>query len=194
MIERAPANPNPRKLIIFLDCGDTIIDESTETRDEEGIVLDGRVIPGADVLVKTLAERGFRLAIVADGAAQSFKNLLIRNGLYECFETLIYSENIRATKPSPRMFKAAMGAMELDETDITRMIMVGNNLSRDAKGANALGITSVFLSWTPRYPKTPADDSEIPRYTIGTPLELIELAERLDANLSEKGNDGEGRE
>lgn len=184
IVEQAPANPNPRKLIIFLDCGDTIIDESSETRDEEGIVLDGRVIPGADVMVKTLAERGFRLAIVADGAAQSFKNLLTRNGIYECFETLIYSENIRAMKPSPRMFKAAMGAMELEEADIPRIIMVGNNLSRDVKGANALGITSVFLNWTPRYPKTPADDSEIPRYTIGTPLELIELAEKLDEQLS----------
>lgn len=187
MIEHAPANPNPRRLILFLDCGDTIIDESTETRDEEGIVVDGRVVPGADVMVKTLAERGFRLALVADGAAQSFKNLLIRSGLYECFETLVYSENVRATKPSPRMFKAAMGAMELGEADIPRIVMVGNNLSRDVKGANALGIASVFLSWTPRYPKTPADESEMPRHTIGTPLELIELAEKLDARLVANG-------
>lgn len=194
MIEHAPANLNPRKLVIFLDCGDTIIDEGTETRDEEGIVIEGRVIPGADVMVKTLAERGFRLAIVADGAAQSFKNLLTQNGLYECFETLIYSENIRATKPSSRMFKAAMGAMDLDENDLSRIIMVGNNLSRDAKGANALGITSVFLSWTPRYPKNPADESETPRYTIGTPLELIELAEMLDAKLTRMDVEGVARE
>ena len=37
-------------------------------------------------MVRTLAERGFRLAIVADGAAQSFKNLLTQKLLYDYFE------------------------------------------------------------------------------------------------------------
>jgi FMN phosphatase YigB (HAD superfamily) len=184
MSQPESANQKPRNLIIFLDCGDTIIDESTEVRDAEGTVISGNVIPGADIMVKTLAERGFRLAIVADGTAQSFKNLLTLNGLYDCFETLIYSETIKASKPSPRMFKAAVGAMDLGEEDYSRIIMVGNNLSRDVKGANQLGITSVFLSWTPRYPKMPADDTEIPGYTIGTPLELIELAEMLDRGIA----------
>ncbi|WP_256761181.1 HAD family hydrolase [Cohnella sp. WQ 127256] len=184
MIEQAPSNPNPRKLIIFLDCGDTIIDEGTEIRNEEGTVISGNVIPGADIMVKTLAERGFRLAIVADGGAQSFKNLLVQNGLYECFETLIYSENIRATKPSPRMFKAALGAMELSEDDCSRILMVGNNLGRDMKGANNLGMMSAFLSWTTRYPKTPADETEQPTYTIANPIELIDLAETLDQRIT----------
>ena len=176
-----------KKLIIFMDCGDTIIDEGTEIRDEEGTVISGHVIPGADVAVKTLAERGYRLAIVADGTAQSFKNLLTANGLYDCFETLIYSEPIKAVKPSPRMFKAAIGAMDLTEEDRSRIIMVGNNLSRDVKGANRMGITSVFLSWTSRYPKEPADEWEVPNYTIANPLELIELVESLNERIADAG-------
>jgi FMN phosphatase YigB (HAD superfamily) len=175
---------DPKSLIIFLDCGDTIIDEGTELRDEQDIVIHGNVIPGADSMVRTLAERGYRLAIVADGSAQSFKNLLTQHGLYDCFETLIYSETIKATKPSARMFKAAMGAMNLGERDSSRIIMVGNNLSRDVRGANQMGITSVFLSWTPRYPKVPANDLEIPDYTISAPLELVELVEKLNHNLN----------
>ncbi|WP_373230318.1 HAD family hydrolase [Cohnella sp.] len=176
-------NSESKKLIIFLDCGDTIIDEGTEIRDEEGTVIQGNVISGADLMVKTLAERGYRLAIVADGSAQSFKNLLTLNGLYDYFETLIYSEQIKADKPSRRMFKAAIGAMDLTEQDCSRIIMVGNNLSRDIKGANQLGITSVHLNWTSRYPKTSSDSSEQPDYTIGEPLELLELAERLNDQL-----------
>ncbi|MNW21111.1 hypothetical protein D3C71_2218410 [compost metagenome] len=62
--------------------------------------------------------------------------------------------------------------------------MVGNNLSRDVKGANQMGITSVFLSWTPRYPKQHADDSEKPDYIINEPTELIELAEKLNQQLA----------
>ncbi|MFC4599546.1 HAD family hydrolase [Cohnella hongkongensis] len=187
MNKPSPSEAKPKRLIIFMDCGDTIIDEGTEIRDEEGTVVRGDVIPGADVAVKTLAERGYRLAIVADGTAQSFKNLLTGNGLYDCFETLIYSETIKASKPSPRMFKAAIGAMDLTDEDRSRIIMVGNNLSRDIRGANQLGITSVFLSWTPRYPKMPADEWEVPQYTIGSPLELVDLAESLNERIADAG-------
>ncbi|WP_141501393.1 HAD family hydrolase [Paenibacillus luteus] len=183
MMQQIQTEAVEKKLIVFLDCGDTIIDEGTEIRDEEGTVIQGKVIPGADIMVKALAERGYRLAIVADGTAQSFKNLLTQNGLYDYFETLIYSEPVKASKPSPRMFKAAVGAMDLSEEDYSRIIMVGNNLSRDVRGANQLGMTSVFLSWTSRYPKSPADDLEIPDYTINTPLELIDLVEVLNREL-----------
>ncbi|CAI6085582.1 HAD family hydrolase [Cohnella sp. JJ-181] len=172
-----------KELIIFLDCGDTIIDEGTEVRDEQGTVIEGRVIPGADVMVRTLAERGYRLAIVADGSAQSFKNLLTQNQLYDYFEVLIYSEQMKVDKPNPRMFKAAMGAMELSERDLPRIIMVGNNLARDVRGANQVGITSVHLNWTTRYPRTPADPLEQPDYSIAEPLELLDLAERLNGEL-----------
>ncbi|WP_248925993.1 HAD family hydrolase [Paenibacillus hamazuiensis] len=176
---------NTKKLIIFLDSGDTLIDESTEIRDDEDIVIRAELVPGADVTVKTLAERGYTLALVADGNAQSFKNLFKQHGLYDCFTAMINSENIKASKPSPRMFKAAVGALDLSEADYGRIIMVGNNLSRDIKGANALGITSVFQDWTPRYPKAPADESEQPDYTIHEPLQLLELVERLNSRLEE---------
>jgi FMN phosphatase YigB (HAD superfamily) len=174
---------NEKKLIIFLDSGDTIIDESTEIRNDEDVVLSAKVIPGADVMVKTLYERGYTLVLVADGLAQSFKNMFTQLGIYDYFTAMIISENIKATKPSPRMFKAAVGAIDLGEEDYSRIVMVGNNLSRDIKGANALGIASVFLSWTPRYPHEPADESESPRYTIGEPLELLNLVERLNDEL-----------
>jgi hypothetical protein len=39
------------------------------------------------------------------------------------------------------------------------------------------------LSWTPRYPKLHADESEIPKYTINHPLELIDLVEKLNEEL-----------
>ncbi|MNJ71330.1 hypothetical protein D3C77_678590 [compost metagenome] len=64
--------------------------------------------------------------------------------------------------------------------------MVGNNLSRDIKGANEIGMTSVFMAWTPRYPHTPTDDSERPDYVIYEPLELLELVERLNAEAEER--------
>ncbi|MEK8131012.1 HAD family hydrolase [Paenibacillus filicis] len=172
-----------KQLIIFLDSGDTLIDESTEIRDEHDIVLTAQLIPGAKQMLQTLHERGYTIALVADGYAQSFRNMFLELGIYDYFTAMINSENIKFTKPSPRMFKAAVGALDLSEKDYHRIIMVGNNLSRDIKGANELGLTSVFLSWTPRYPKEPADASERPDYIIEEPLDLLELVETLNNKL-----------
>lgn len=177
-------NVAEKQLIIFLDCGDTIIDQGTEVRDQDDVVLSGELIPGADMMVRTLAERGYRLALVADGLAQSFKNLLQQHQLYDLFETLIYSETIKADKPSPRMFKAALGAMDLSADDYSRIVMVGNNLSRDVRGAKQLGMISVFIDWSPRYPKLPADEMEQPDYIIHEPLELLDIVEQLDQRLA----------
>lgn len=175
-----------KKLIIFLDSGDTLIDESTEVRDENDIVIKAQMIPGARQAIQTLAGQGYTLVLVADGEVQSFQNSLTQNGMYRYFTSMIISEMIRDRKPSRRMFKAAMGAVDLSEKDSKRIIMVGNNLARDVKGANAIGITSVFIDWSPRYPKMPADDSEKPDYTIHTPLELVNLAAQLEEKLEQE--------
>ncbi|WP_163538173.1 HAD family hydrolase [Gracilibacillus sp. YIM 98692] len=172
-----------KNIIVFLDVGDTIVDESTEIRDNQDIVIKADLIPGADMMVKTLAERGYTLAVVADGYAQSFKNTLTEHGLYDYFSAMIYSENIKELKPSPRMFKAAIGALNLSEKDIPRIVMVGNNLRRDISGANRMGITSVYLDWTTRYPKVARDEDEVPDYTINLPVELIDLIEELNQQL-----------
>jgi FMN phosphatase YigB (HAD superfamily) len=141
-------------------------------------------------MVKALEQRGYRIALVADGYAQSFKNMFIQHGIWDCFEAHITSDRIGASKPDPRMFNAAVRALNLSEQDHGRIVMVGNNLARDIKGANQQGIISVHLNWTPRYPKTPADDSERPDYTISEPLELLNLVEQLsDQLLAKRGRD-----
>ncbi|WP_114853971.1 HAD family hydrolase [Brachybacterium sp. YJGR34] len=175
----------PRRLIALLDCGDTLIDEGTEIRDDDGVVISGDMIPGARQMLLDLDAAGFRLGLVADGLLSSFENLLTQHGVFDLFETVTCSEAVRHSKPSPRMFKAALGSLDLEAAETSRCVMVGNNLARDIKGANALGITSIHLAWTPRYPRVPADALEAPDRTIATPSELLPLLERLDARLQE---------
>lgn len=169
-----------KKLIIFIDSGDTIIDEKTEVRDDNCIVLKGNCIPGADVMLRALHGQGYRIALVADGLYQSFQNLFRYNGLYECLDALICSEALGVSKPHPLMFSAAMKALGLELEDIPRIIMVGNNLERDIRGANHMGITSIHLNWSPRYPRVPSRKDDIPDYVISEPMELIELVEKLN--------------
>ena len=172
-----------KKLIIFIDSGDTIINEETEVRDEHDVVVKGDCIPGADRMLKTLHEQGYKIAIVADGMYQSFQNLFSRNHIAESFDALVCSEVVGVTKPHPLMFYVAMKELGLDLDDVRRIVMVGNNLERDIRGANNMGIVSVQLNWSPRYSKTSSRKEDIPDYVIKNPMELVGLADKLNSLL-----------
>lgn len=170
-----------RRLIVCLDSGDTIIDEGTEIKDARGVVRSARCIPGAEETVRALHREGFALVMIADGYRESFERMYRQNGMEELFAARIYSEDVGVCKPDARMFEAAAEAMGLTRADFGRMIMVGNNLSRDVKGANRMGMISVHLAWTLRYPRIPQDPEEVPRHTIYGPAELLPLVLRLEA-------------
>jgi HAD superfamily hydrolase (TIGR01549 family) len=167
-------------LAICLDCGDTLVDEATEIRDEQGVVLQATLIPGAAETVRALKQRGYKLALVADGPVSTFRNILTGHKLFHLFDALAISEKVGVSKPDARMFVHALDQLGLAPDDYGRVVMVGNYLARDIKGANQLGLISVWLDWAPRRPKTPADSLEIPRYTIKTPTELLPLLESLE--------------
>jgi HAD superfamily hydrolase (TIGR01549 family) len=169
-----------RLLAICLDCGDTLIDEGTEVKRADDVALRGELIPGADQLLRELARRGYRLALIADGPPETFSNLLTQHGLYGYFEAFAISGRLGYTKPDLRIFAHALDQLGIPREAYGRTLMLGNNLARDVKGANALGIISVWLDWGPRRPKVPADESEAPRYRIGQPLELLQVIELVE--------------
>lgn len=167
-------------LAICLDSGDTLVDEGTEIKDEQEVVQRAALIPGATELVKTLKAWGYPLALVADGPVGSFENILAQHGLRAYFDAFAISGEVGVSKPDARMFHHALTQLGIAPADYGRVIMVGNNLERDIKGANALGIVSVWLDWAPRRAKIPADASEQPQYTIKLPLDLLSLLKQLE--------------
>lgn len=172
-----------RNLIIFTDSGDTIIDEGTQVFDERGIVTKADFIPGADRVLRTLHEEGYRIALVADGEWESFQNVYRENGLGYCFEEWIVSEVVGEQKPAKSMFDTAMQKMKLTDADKPYIVMIGNNLKKDVAGANRYGLTSVWLDWSPRYFHTVEDADWEPDYTVKTPDELLVLLHRLEEDL-----------
>ncbi|MBI3960919.1 MAG: HAD-IA family hydrolase, partial [Chloroflexi bacterium] len=160
---------------ICLDCGDTLIDEASEVKTAGDVSLRADLIPGAAETVRALKERGYRLALVADGPTATFTNNLASYGLYELFDAYAISEEVGVTKPDARMFVHALEQMGIGPDDYQRVVMVGNHLGRDIAGANRLGLVSVWLDWSPRRSKIPADVWEQPDYTIHTPWDLVAL-------------------
>lgn len=173
----------PHIRAICLDSGDTLVDEGTEIKDEHGVVLRGDLIPGAAELVHELKGLGYPLALVADGPRGTFENLFTQHGLYDSFDAFSISGDVGVTKPAPAMFHTALRALSIPEDSYPQVVMVGNNLSRDIKGANDLGLISVWLDWSPRRSKIPVDSSETPRYTIKQPLDLLTVLEQIEIAL-----------
>lgn len=167
-------------LAICLDCGDTIVDEGTERKDAQRVVQRAELIPGAAAMVEGIKARGYPLALVADGSVASFQNVLPQHNLYHHFDVFAISGDVGVQKPDARMFHRALDQLKIEPTEYHRVVMVGNNLARDIKGANALELISVWLDWAPRRAKIPADASEAPRYTIKTPAELLPLLDQIE--------------
>jgi putative hydrolase of the HAD superfamily len=80
------------------------------------------------------------------------------------------------------MFIHVLDQLAVPRAAYAQTMMVGNHLERDIKGANALGMISVWLDWAPRRSKVPANEFERPQYTIRTPLELLAVIETVEAS------------
>jgi putative hydrolase of the HAD superfamily len=81
------------------------------------------------------------------------------------------------------MFDAAFRAMRLSKRDKRRVVMIGNNLKKDIAGANAFGIPSIWMRWSPRYFQTIEQPDWQPTYTAEHPRAVIELLQKIEAGL-----------
>ena len=168
-------------MILFIDCGDTLCDESTEVRlVHGGVVQQASLFPGAAETLDRIRAMQVPICLVADGLEASFQVIL--QGLTDRFDGWVVSETVGAEKPSPLMFEAAMQAMDLQEEDKPKILMVGNNVRKDIAGANRFGITSVLADYSPRYDMTPHAPDEVPDYLLHDIRDLPDLI----LSLSEK--------
>lgn len=172
-------------LAICFDFGDTLADVATEVKDETLTTLRAELIPGAGKVLRELKRREYKLALVADGRPGTYYNVLTHHGLYDLFDAFAISEQLGVIKPDPRMFVHALDQLGIAKEDYGRTVMVGNNLERDIKGANEVGMVSVWLDWAPRRSKVPADESEVPQHTVKMPLDLLRVIESLEQEVVE---------
>lgn len=174
-------SPTPRHILaICFDFGDTLCDEATEVKDDANTTLRAELIPGAIDLLQELKRRGYTLALVADGRPGTYTNVLAQHAVLDLFDVLTISEQLGCEKPDPRMFSVTLERLGIAPADYGRTLMVGNNLARDVKGANLVGMVSVWIDWAPRRPKVPAEPAEVPHYTIRLPLDLLPILDTLE--------------
>jgi len=167
---------------ILFDLGDCIIREATEEKVDD-VTRRAELVPGMADLLRSLRHGGHRLGLVADTRPGTYKNVLRQHDLDELFEAFAISDELDAQKPDRRMFLHALDALAIPEADWRRVAMVGNNLARDIRGANALGLISIWMVWNPDYPTVPAGPEETPDYQVSTAEDLGRLLAALDGQL-----------
>jgi putative hydrolase of the HAD superfamily len=175
-----------KKLIIFIDSGDTLIDESTQVFDDRGIVKEAEFIEGAKRLLEQLKEEEFRVCLVADGEWESFENVFGKNGMRHVFEGWTISEKIGIQKPEKAMFDNAMKVMNLSKKDKNRVVMIGNNLKKDIAGANRYGVTSIWMDWSPRYFHDIQEEDWAPDYVVHRPEDIMQILKNLEEAIQSK--------
>ena len=178
-VERAARRAAGRIWAVCFDLGDTLMVEQTEEKDAEQTTQRADLWPGAAELIWGLRRAGYLLALVADTRPGTYRNVLRQHGLYEAFDVFAISEELGCVKPDPRIFRHALDGLGLTPAEAGHVLMVGNNLARDVRGARALGIVSVWIHFNDRYPLVPADEHERPVHEVTSTSELAELIRRL---------------
>jgi putative hydrolase of the HAD superfamily len=97
--------------------------------------------PDATAVLDDL-RRDHRLALVTNGAPDVQREKLAATTLAGRFDAIVISVEVGVAKPDPRIFRAALDALEVTSADA---VMVGDSLERDVAGARRAAVRSVWL-------------------------------------------------
>lgn len=100
--------------------------------------------PAAAAFVDRCADAGIPVCVVSDMTTHIQIRKLDRLGLGGRIAHLVTSEEVGAEKPDPRMFQEGM--RKLAVTVPGEVLMVGDSLVKDVRGAQALGIPAYLIS------------------------------------------------
>lgn len=161
IVQRLEVDRQERRVwAVLFDLGDTLMDETTEQKDETATTQRAELFDGAAELVWGLRRRGYLVGLVADTRPGTYRNVLRQHGLQRAFDVLAISEELGCEKPARRMFEHALRGLGLGPDEADRVVMVGNNIARDVRGAKAAGMRTVWLHFNERYPLVAVDEDE----------------------------------
>lgn len=127
------------------------------------------LIDGAYNIIKYLYEKNYKLYVVTNGLVKLQKSRINNSEISKYISDIIVSEEVHCSKPSPERFNVLLNKINLRSDEV---IMVGDSLEKDIKGANNANIKSIWYN-----PENNENHTEIKSYSQIT--NLIELKELL---------------
>lgn len=116
----------------------------------------------------SLVSHSIILGIVTNGGSLAQNGKIDALGLRGYMGAILVSAEIGVSKPDRRIFEAALAELSLEADEAW---FVGDNPIADIRGAEAAGLTAVWMRGSHSWP----DDHDQPRFQIGSLPELIPL-------------------
>lgn len=122
-------------------------------------------IDGCEEMLSYLKSR-YTLAIASNASKEQQIKRLKGTGLYQYFDYILTSEELKASKPDALFFKQALSALKTEPDDA---LMIGDSLKADIIGANNAGLHTMWFN------RTNESHSEYADYEITKLIDAITL-------------------
>ncbi|WGE88729.1 pyrimidine 5'-nucleotidase [Actinobacillus arthritidis] len=115
-----------------------------------------------------------KLGIITNGFTELQQKRLINTETEKFFEIVVVSEQIGAAKPDRQVFDYAFALM--DQSDRTKVLMVGDTLASDILGGNNAGIDTCWFNPTKSKNETQIRST----YEISSMSQLVEIIKGIE--------------
>ncbi|HUZ15343.1 MAG TPA: HAD family hydrolase [Gaiellaceae bacterium] len=135
------------------------------------------VLAAAPALLESLRDGGLKTGVVGNSwpdPARLLHEDAERLGLAPLLDTMVFSDEAGARKPSPEPFLMACGRLDVDPT---ATLFVGDDLVNDVQGAKSVGMGTVQALWF-RADDTPGIEADFQAFTA---MDVLNIARRLVA-------------
>jgi len=102
-------------------------------------------VPGVEWTLQTLAQE-YRLGVISDAVhttGRGIRHLLYQHGLLPYFRFFVFSDEVGASKPSPRVFRIAAQEAGLP---VEKIAHIGDRESNDVLGPLAVGMHAILFT------------------------------------------------
>ncbi len=131
------------------------------------------VYPDSERALRELKGRGIKLALISNTTPE-WKPVFERSGLAPLFDRLVFSFEVGAVKPDPKIYLDALAAIE---SDPRKSLFVGDGSDQEIEGANRVGLVSVRIIRA-NQPIEPPDQRQQAAFEIHTLDEFVALIDR----------------
>ncbi len=112
--------------------------------------------------------RIFQLGLLTNGAPDLQREKIAGSGIAEYFDEIVISGEVGVGKPNPRIYETMLSRLAVTPDEV---LMIGNSLSSDVQGPQAVGMKTVWLNRSGH----PRDDTIIPDHEITSLTELMHI-------------------
>jgi putative hydrolase of the HAD superfamily len=99
--------------------------------------------PGALDLLRSLRERGCKLAMITNGMAETHREKIALLQLEDAFDEIFIADEVGLIKPDVRLFRLAAQRLGIAPE---RCAMVGDRYERDIRGAHDAGMFTLWMN------------------------------------------------